>query len=136
MVETAFWAIDSVCLSTSLHSVFSRRIPNDVRDDGLSAISGLLIGHVNIHARGDEKSLAHRAAVDMHFLIVVPIRLDVEHHRRESGRYRSRRDQNMTNEIESAGVAACGDGSDIPQNRSPCVEIGRLDEEKAPFLVF
>ena len=90
-----------------------------LRGRNLPHESGLLIGHVNIHARGDEKSLAHRAAVDMHFLIVVPIRLDVEHHRRESGRYRSRRDQNMTNEIESAGVVPCGDGSDIPQNRSP-----------------
>src|ERR1700730_17412923 len=72
----------------------------------------------------------------MHFLIVVPIRLDIEHYRWKSGGNRRRREQDMTNEIESARVAALGDGSNVPQNRSSRVEIGRLDEEKTPFLVF
>src|SRR5215813_10114714 len=83
----------------------------------------------------NEKSLTDRAAINMHFLIGLPIRLDIKHHRRESAGYRGRREQDMTNDIKRAWIPARGNRTDVPQHRLPRVEIGRLNDEQPPFLV-
>ncbi len=72
----------------------------------------------------------------MHLLIAVSIDHYVQHHRWKQPGNRCRCAQDVDDQVAFARVIARGDRTDIPNDRTTLIEIGRHDEEQASFGVF
>src|SRR5262249_12585002 len=89
--------------------------------------------HPKIHRV--KQRLLHHSGVDIHFLIMLAVRFDIDHDGWESAGYGRRRQDDLADQFERLGMSAGRNGAEIPNNRTLLIEAGRPDHQQAAVPV-
>src|ERR1700722_14812829 len=89
-------------------------------------------GQLRQNARWVQKDLSNDSPIDMHFLKMLAVDLDVDHDRRHCARYAGGSDHDVPKELKSARRLTGCYGAHIPCDRTPGIQIGRSNLQDAP----